>query len=645
MTLPTPLLDDRRHADLVAEAKQLIPHYTPEWTDLNESDPGVTLLELFAWLSEMLLFRLNQVPELHYVKFLEMLGIELRPAQPARADLSFKLTEPPAQPTVAIPPGTRVAAGGGDGEAPVVFETDRGLEALGAKLKSVQSFDGFSYTPVTAANQAGDRGYEPFGPRARPDSALCLGFELDGPFPSLALDLAVFAVVGETVEGVHCDLAERPIAPPAEIAWEHWDGSRWARLGVDGDDTRAFTRSGYVRLRVPGERMRTLALADAPEQLYWLRARVARSGYEQPPRVLGVVTNTAPATQAQTVENEVLGGSDGLPEQTMQLFYAPVLTGSLVLEIDEGSGFEQWTEVRDFNASGPEDAHFTLDRTTGTVLFGDGERGRIPVVNSANPHASVRARRYRYGGGAGGNLPPGSIDQLQSAVDGVESVANREAALGGSDTETLKQAKARAAEQLRSGERAVTADDFAALARATPGALVARAEALGLAHPGFPDVPVPGAVTVVVVPDAPGPAPLPSEATLRNVCAQLDAHRLLTTEVFAVGPAYRSVRIETVVRAKGAADLGGVRKAVERSLSDYFHPLSGGEDGRGWPLGGTIFHSLVSRRVLEADPGVGRIEGLTIVLDEDPQPACEDVSIGRRELLAADRHEVEVVYE
>src|SRR5688572_30478809 len=88
-----PKLDDRTYNDLVAEALRLIPRYCPEWTDHNPSDPGITILELSAWMTEILLYRLNRVPEKNYVAFLNMLGITMRPAQPARALISFKLVE------------------------------------------------------------------------------------------------------------------------------------------------------------------------------------------------------------------------------------------------------------------------------------------------------------------------------------------------------------------------------------------------------------------------------------------------------------------------------------------------------------------------------------------------------------------------
>ena len=72
MTLAAPKLDDRNFQQLVDEAKKRIPHYVQEWTDHNVSDPGVTLIELFAWMTETMLYRMNRVPDLHYVKFMEM---------------------------------------------------------------------------------------------------------------------------------------------------------------------------------------------------------------------------------------------------------------------------------------------------------------------------------------------------------------------------------------------------------------------------------------------------------------------------------------------------------------------------------------------------------------------------------------------
>src|SRR5262249_2968637 len=109
MPLLTPRLDDRRFQDIVDEAKSRIPRYCPEWTDHNVSDPGVALIELFAWMTDLLLYRVNQVPDRMYVKFLELIGVRLEPPRAARAPVTFY---PSAAQTgdVGMPEGTEVAA-------------------------------------------------------------------------------------------------------------------------------------------------------------------------------------------------------------------------------------------------------------------------------------------------------------------------------------------------------------------------------------------------------------------------------------------------------------------------------------------------------------------------------------------------------
>ena len=92
--IPLPKLDDRKWEDLVREAIDLIPKYCPEWTNHNASDPGITLLELFAWLIEVLLYRLNRVGDKNYLAFLNLMGIDLQPPQPATATTDASASAP-----------------------------------------------------------------------------------------------------------------------------------------------------------------------------------------------------------------------------------------------------------------------------------------------------------------------------------------------------------------------------------------------------------------------------------------------------------------------------------------------------------------------------------------------------------------------
>ena len=94
-SLPEPILDDLRfQKDLVDEARRRIIRYCPDWTDYNISDPGITLIELFAWMTEMLTYRLNLVPEKNYIRFLDLLGLQLKPASCATTELTFRLSVP-----------------------------------------------------------------------------------------------------------------------------------------------------------------------------------------------------------------------------------------------------------------------------------------------------------------------------------------------------------------------------------------------------------------------------------------------------------------------------------------------------------------------------------------------------------------------
>lgn len=695
MPLIAPNLDDRRFAEIVAEARSLIPRYAPEWTDHNDSDPGITLIQLFAWLSEMLLFRMNRVPERNYIKFLQLIGVELKPAAPAHAELTFTLASPDLS-TVYVPQGTRVGARppepapGGEPtlalapppEEPLTFETERALVALGAALRKVQVFDGVNFLDETEDNQPGGRTFAPFGARAREGSALMLGFSSNNAFPSVEINLAVRVPADPSrLAEESCDAPEAKQRAPATLVWEYWDGGGWSKLKVQADETRAFTRSGHVYLRGPKDAKKARLGAFnklADEALYWLRCRLFASQYETAPQLDAVLTNTVRALAVTTVRDEPVGSSNGRPDQRLVVVGVPVFAATptaveerlreraarelqapdeaareaadaalrerelrkgFLLEVNEGQGLKPWEEVENFYNSDPEDRHYVLNRTTGEVTFGDGERGRIPVAGINN----IVARLYRHGGGARGNVGPGAITDLQTGVAGVDEVSNHYAAEGGADEESVEDAKSRAPKELKARDRAVTVQDFEFLARQTPGVRVRRAHALALTHPQFDGVEVPGAITVVVVPDAAGPRPMPSESTLQAVCAYLNERRLLTTEVFVAPPRYREIRVEASVKARAVADAAKVRDEIEKALNTYLHPLTGGADGQGWPLGGDVLFSEVFRVVTQVE-GVETLGDLRLVADGERYGRCENVEIEADRLVYSDGHDIEVTF-
>jgi predicted phage baseplate assembly protein len=360
----------------------------------------------------------------------------------------------------------------------------------------------------------------------------------------------------------------------------------------------------------------------------------------------------------------VLGGSNATPDQTFHLANTPVVVLetplqvtnsdnttvtviSVQLTIDEGQGFMTWQEVDDFYPYGPNDRVFVVDYTTGEISLGSGEHGRIPVANQSNPTGNIVAQSYMSGGGSQGNAAVGAISQLQTSVPSISSVTNMQPATGGTDEESLADAELRAGMALQSNNRAVTSQDYEYLATQAPGANVARALALPLFHPDFPNGQIPGVVTVVVVPNSPALNPTPNQTTLQAVCQYLDAHRLLTAELFVVGPVYRVIQVQVQIVVAAGSDLATVQNNVQSALSTFFSPLQGGTAGTGWPFGGTIYYSDVYRVILGVQ-GVQVIQNnqLLIYLDGQMQVFCRDVAINPGELLSNDPqgHVVNVSY-
>ena len=637
-----PVIDDRQFADILAEARTRIPRYTPEWTDLNDNDPGMALVQLLAWMTDLLVYRLGKVPQQNYLKFLELIGIQLRAAEPAAVEVTFPLQPTFTDAYLIIPAGTQISA---EGQPPIVFETDRALIALRAPLRAVLAYDGYAFVDVTTDSEQADQPFAPFGPLAVAGSALMLGFDATEPLPQVDLDLAVFVSDTElSPASSDCGLGEARLFPPVRIAWESWNGSEWRPLPLLKDETNAFLRSGHVHVRLPAKGQLVAASFGGPASLFWIRARLAKPGYERPPKLDAVRTNTARARQVQTVRDEVLGGSDGQPQQSFVLENAPVVAGTLRLEIDAGDGFEPWREVDDFFSS-PGDANvFQLDRTTGTVLFGDGEHGAIPPINVTAGGTSIVARQYAHGGGRAGNVGAGALKTLLASIQGVDDnkLRNLRPAYGGTDEESLEHAKQRAPAQLKSRCRAVTAEDFEFLARqAGP---IARAHALARVHPSFPGIEIPGAVTVVIVPDSDAPNPTPSEGTIRTVCAYLSERKLITTELYVVRPTYLEVCVTAEIIVENDADLAAVQDNVDASLTTYFHPLRGGPYGEGWPFGGDIYYSRVLQRILEV-PGVARVETATVTLAGVESDPCADVAVPPGALTYATGHAIRVRYD
>jgi len=608
MPLEAPNLDTRTFDQLVAEARRRIPRYAPEWTDFNDSDPGMTLVQLFAWLTEMMLYQANRIPERNYITFLQLMGQERRPAQPAIAHLTF--TPQPGAGFAAVRAGTQLQAQPPAGGDPVIFETVEGLDLVRLPLASVQVFDGSAFTDVTELNATPGTGFLPFGTDAPAGSAIYFGFaqsDPPSPGPVFPQEVRLGAFLPATGRG-----STYPAPPTVEVVWEYKpappSAPLWRRLNVLADETQAFAADGYIRLEGPRDATTSIEGKGSTTPLYWLRARIASGAFAAGviPKVDFIRFNVTAAKALAAVTEEILGTSEGVADQVFTLQRRPVEPGSLELVSELDGQQTPWTLVDDLLDSGRDSRSYVLNTNRGEIRFGDGVHGLIPEAG-----ATIVAARYRFGGGASGNVPKGAVSTILSAAPGVAEVTNERPAVGGRDEQSLKEIKREAPRFLRARNRAVTVDDFATLAATAGG--VAKATAIGQAHPGYPGVKVPGAVSVVIVPDTLDRPPVPPVDLIRSVAAYMERFRLLGTELFVTEPEYKKISVEALVSAKRFASFALVERDVLSAIDAYLDPQS-------WPFGEDLQPTNLYG-VIRAVEGVSSVPRLEVRVDGVPHAA------------------------
>jgi predicted phage baseplate assembly protein len=620
MALPVPNLDDRRFQELVDDAKRLVQQRCPEWTDHNVSDPGVTLIETFAWMTEQLIYRLNRVPDKNYVKFLELIGVRLFPPAAARVPVTFWLSAP--QETVfPIPAGTEVSTLRTEVEDEVVFTTAEDLAIIPCSLEhagsTVEEAEVRDHTDAMLKGQ----GFYCFDQPPKAGDTLLIG--LSDAVPRCAVSLTLDC----EIEGVGVD----PLNPP--LVWEAWDGEQWVACDLDRDETGGLNRAGEVVLHVPKTHA---ASVIARKRAGWLRARVIEPEEEQPfysnsPKINSIsaatVGGTIEALNAENVENEVIGLSEGVPGQRFQLRNRPVVRGDSTdsLESASGEGWREWTRVENFAHSGPEDMHYTLDEVNGEVVLGPAARepdGTLKQYGTVPPKGTpLRIRSYWTGGGQRGNVTRGAVNLLSTTIPFVSRVENRYPAAGGVDGEEIDNAKTRGPILFRTRNRAVTAEDYEELAReAAPEVARVRCVAAG-------DGAEAGGVRILVVPAAADDEQgrlrfeqlVPSDETLQRIAEYLGERRIIGARVVVEPPVYQGITVVARLKARSRTNPRRLQEAALEALYRYFHPIKGGSEGKGWPFGRPVqageVYSVLQRlkgvelvedaRLFSADPITG----------------------------------------
>lgn len=664
--LPKANLDDRGFKDLVDECILRIPRYCPEWTNYNPSDPGITLIELFAWLTDQMMVRFNQVPRRNFVTFLEMLGVRLQAAAPAQTELTFYLTA--EQPTLyQIAAGTEVATLRTEIEEAIVFSTAQRLtigkpqishfltSALAEEVPQLLR-DRLTNTWTQQSSGAWS-GQEQFVFEEYPQTGNCF-YLVFAPEQQIAGNVLALKLRGAAATSTGIN----PEQPPR--AWQAWNGSAWQSilLQESDDGTRGFSfdSAGVRAIQAIEEADVVLHLPQAwavanfsGYQGRWLRcvctqAEETRSRYTRSPQLIGMsvraIGGAVNANQCTLIEHEILGVSDGTPGQKFRLQSESILprgTGEHLQVMPPGGLVEDWQEVNDFSESRSSDRHYTIDSLTGEIQFGplvresaqlreethfraqaqiggvitldemprECQYGAVPARGSV-----IRMLAYRTGGGQRGNVQVGTIRVPKTAIPYVDRVVNHVPARNGSEAESLEDAVMRVPRLLRTRDRAVTPEDFETLTLQAGRGAVARA----CCPPRALKEVTPGVVNLLVVPQAnlenldraaglhPDQFAL-STALETQIHQYLDERRLLGVQVRLQAPEYVGVAVHAGVGLAPEYANEQARQIILRQLEvalyRFLNPLTGGIDGTGWAFGCPVYPSdIVS--LFQRVPGV-----------------------------------------
>jgi predicted phage baseplate assembly protein len=606
--LPAPNLDDRRFQDLVDEAKRLVQQHCPEWTDHNVSDPGVTLIETFATMVEQLLYRLNRVPDLHYLRFLELIGVKLFPPTAAKCDATFWLSAA-QELSVLVPGGAQVANVQSSGDEPVVFRTDVDLNMVPSSLEYIMTAANAGQPADHTEDLRAGTGLDAFSQVPSIGDAVLFG--LSGAVPRCAILLRLECTVG----GVGVD----PRNPP--WMWEAWDGTGWVPCEVDRDTTGGFNLAGDIVLHVPASHTASLA---GRRRAGWVRCRLVppiagQPFYQMSPRITAATASTiggtVPAAHAEIIRNEVIGMSEGVPGQRFPLARRPVVASDepLLVEVAGGDGWQEWREVVTFAQSAADDRHIVLDRVGGEIVFGPAIRqpdGDMRYYGAVPPKGSpIRVPMYQTGGGQRGNVARGVLQVQRDPVPFVSRVTNRGPAKGGVDGESVADASVRGPLLLRTRDRAVTVEDYEYLAReAAPD--TARVRCVPIAGD-------PGAVRLLVVPKVTNPVDLrfselrPAPETLAQIASYLDERRVLGSRISVEPPYYQGVTVVAQLRARPRTAPVALQTRAAEALFRYLNPIVGGSDGTGWPFGRPVQSGEIFA-VLQRLAGVDLVEDVKL---------------------------------
>ena len=585
MSSQVPDLDTTDFDDLVEAARSLIPRYAPEWTDHNLHDPGITIIDLLAWLVDQQVYRTGFVNDRLLEAFAALLGVVRE--DPTSAQGWLWPLGPEGAPSV--PVAMVLAAGRSatcEDQPDVHFVVEREMWLTTARLDRVTRVADGDELDLPLLRPT-ERSVVIPRPSTGDAAHLVLGF--DGPL----VDRGEDGDAGPPPIALGFDVVTPPGPPPGDdqvgwfgpLAFDHRAGDGpWTPVEVVDDTTLGLTRSGGVLLRVP------VTSSGEPSTL---RLALHRGFFPTAPHLVQVAVNVVPVVQHRVVTERTIAEGTGLPGQEVPL-------ESVGLVENDGHGLtvtvgdHRWEPVDDFIGSTPTDRHYV--RQPDRLVFGNGVNGKAPPLRARIRHYDHRLTRHEEG-----NLRAG---QRWTISHTGFTGTNPHPMTGGRPATTVDEALAAARTVATARPVVVTDDDLRRAARRLPGFAVARAEVLAGFDASLPPWlddgkrrEVDGVRTLVVVPHRDvslEPEPVPADYT--DAVGRALADRVPLGERLRVrGPRYVPVEVSLTVTLEAGADPEVVRRAVTERIRHRLSDLVRSDDIEPWPLGRPVAdHELMA---------------------------------------------------
>ena len=347
-------LDDKSYREIEADAVFQIPGECPDWTNYNQSDPGIMLIGLLAWLKEIQQYHISQLCGWKRQKYLKLLGVTLRHALPASG---FVSAQPPAGLSVGRFPllsGARFLAGD------MTFETVKkewlhSVKLIGAYILRKETLD--RYVNIGNDLEKHMRLY-PFGEQPEEGSSCC--FVMDRAFSPHEQTVVSFGICTE-YEVVRNPI-EEDFIPLAKLKWEYQSKKGWEELPIDFDTTYAFLQSGKVGFHLPQE-----MVEDEGYRAYQIRVTLMENDYDVAPLIEDIYFNEIEVRQQYSYcdfeDYEVVVPDDAAQGNLLSLKCGMCLAvnGEAELYIENDGGFQQ-APIKDRQRSADGDVVFCFDR-------------------------------------------------------------------------------------------------------------------------------------------------------------------------------------------------------------------------------------------------------------------------------------------